>query len=82
MSSTQPADPAGGSSTVNRGYQHEAFLYAGRQEFLQGTLAFIQEAVVAEEPVLVVVESDKIDSLRSELNGTSGGVFFADMAAV
>ncbi len=67
---------------IDEGYQHEAFLYEGYDEFLRGTLEFIQDAVAAEEPVLVVVDSDKIDSLRAELNGGGNGVLFADMAEV
>jgi anti-sigma regulatory factor (Ser/Thr protein kinase) len=63
-------------------YQHEAFLYEGADDFLRGTLEFILDAVAAAEPVLVVVDSDKITSLRSELGATGGDVLFADMAEV
>ena len=43
---------------------------------------FILDAVSAAEPVLVVVDSDKIDSLRGELRGVSDEVLFSDMAEV
>lgn len=80
MEGNQLADPAGGRATPRAGYRHEAFLYEGADDFLQGTLGFILDAVAAEEPVLVVVDSGKIESLRGELSTTSGEVLFADMA--
>jgi anti-sigma regulatory factor (Ser/Thr protein kinase) len=64
------------------GYRHEAMLYEGCAEFLRGTLEFITDAMAADEPVLVVVDAGKIDSLRGELRGRQGGVHFADMADV
>ncbi len=64
------------------GYRHEAMLYQGCTEFLRGTLGFITDAMAADEPVLVVVDAGKIDSLRSELRGRQDGVHFADMANV
>ena len=82
MAMGQLLDTTSGPSALDEGYQHEAFLYEGSDEFLRGTLEFIKDAVAAEEPVLVVVDSDKIDSLRAELNGGCDGVLFADMAVV
>jgi anti-sigma regulatory factor (Ser/Thr protein kinase) len=82
MEGSPLAEPVPGPAGPCAGYQHEAFLYRGHEEFLQGTLEFIREAVAAAEPVLVVVDSDKIDSLRRELRGISGEVLFADMAEV
>ena len=52
------------------------------KNFMQGSLDFILDAVAAAEPVLVVVDSDKIDLLRGELRGNSDDVLFADMAEV
>jgi anti-sigma regulatory factor (Ser/Thr protein kinase) len=75
-------EPIPGPAALGAGYQHEAFLYRGHEEFLQGTLDFILDAVAAAEHVLVVVDSDKIDSLRDELHGISDEVLFADMAEV
>lgn len=81
MEGNELADLAPGPATPCVGYQHEAFLYEGPDEFLGGTLEFIRDAVAAAEPVLVVVDSDKVRSLRGEL-GATGGVLFADMAEV
>ena len=77
MERSQVAEPIPGSAALRAGYQHEAFLYEGHEEFMQGTLDFILDAVAAAEPVLVVVDSDKIDLLRGELGGNSDEVLFA-----
>jgi anti-sigma regulatory factor (Ser/Thr protein kinase) len=70
------------SESVGTRYRHEAFLYAGEQEFMRGTLRFIREAVAAEDPILVVLSAAKIDSLSRMLKSDSAHVRFADMAAV
>jgi anti-sigma regulatory factor (Ser/Thr protein kinase) len=64
------------------GFVHEALLYAGLEEFVRGALSFIRAGLEADEPVLVVVDSDKIRALRAELNGDGDRVHFADMAEV
>jgi anti-sigma regulatory factor (Ser/Thr protein kinase) len=71
-----------GSVHQAREFAHEALLYAGEDEFVAGTAAFIREGVEAGEPVLVVVAAGKIDRLREELDGHAGRVLFADMAEV
>jgi hypothetical protein len=48
-------------------FRHEALLYAGRREFLDGTVPFIREGLAVGEPTLVVVDADKIAALRAEL---------------
>ena len=63
-------------------FRHEAFFYSGDSEFLAGAAGFIEDAVQAEEPVLVVVSARKIDLLRGRLRGVTAGVHFADMDAV
>ena len=64
---------------VERGFSHEALLYAGDESFLAGTMPFIREAVAADEAVLVAVDRSKIELLRSNLNGEADRVLFADM---
>ena len=66
----------------NRGYRHEALLYANPEEFMGGTLPFIRDAVAAEEPTFVLLEAHKIDVLSRELEGDAARVCFADMAGV
>jgi anti-sigma regulatory factor (Ser/Thr protein kinase) len=63
-------------------FAHEVLLYAGPDEFVAGCAAFVREGIAADEPVLVVVGSEKIDLLREELNGPAEDVTFADMAEV
>jgi anti-sigma regulatory factor (Ser/Thr protein kinase) len=61
------------------GFRHEALLYAGDQEFLAGTAAFIRDGLSADEAILVVVSAAKIAALRDELGPDADGVQFADM---
>jgi anti-sigma regulatory factor (Ser/Thr protein kinase) len=63
-------------------FQHEAMLYAGREQFVSDTASFIREGLAADEPTLVMVTADKIGWLRDELNGEAAGVEFADMGEV
>jgi anti-sigma regulatory factor (Ser/Thr protein kinase) len=71
-------------SAVERdtGFRHEALLYAGDDEFVDWTSAFVREGVEAGEPVLVVVPAAKIEWLRERLNGNADRVCFADMSEV
>lgn len=63
-------------------FRHEALLYAGQSDFLEGTLSFIHDGIGAEEPILAVLDAPKIDMLRSELGGDADWVRFVDMAEV
>jgi anti-sigma regulatory factor (Ser/Thr protein kinase) len=63
-------------------FRHEALFYAGRDDFVRRTGAFLRDAVEAEEPALVVVDAGKIALLREELGDAAAGVRFADMAEV
>ena len=67
---------------MRQGFRHEALLYAGEQEFLDGTVPFIRDAGEREEPILVVVSAEKLELLRSHLNGHGERVRFADMNEV
>jgi anti-sigma regulatory factor (Ser/Thr protein kinase) len=67
-------------TTPTDSFLHEALLYAGEQEFLDGTVPFVRDGVAAGEPVLVVVAGEKIALLREALGDDAGGVRFADMA--
>ena len=63
-------------------FAHEAFLYAGLDDFVEGCAAFIREGVAAGEPILVVVSAPKIAALREALNGQADHVAFADMSDI
>jgi len=49
------------------GFAHLALLYAGIDDFVQGTAAFLRDGFEAGEPMLVAVSATKIDLLRDEL---------------
>lgn len=66
----------------DRAFRHEALLYAGHDEFLDGTLPFIRDGLAGDEPTLVVVDAAKIAALRAALGGDADRVHFADMAHV
>jgi anti-sigma regulatory factor (Ser/Thr protein kinase) len=63
-------------------FRHEALLYAGHREFLDGTVPFIRQGLADDEPTLVVVDATKITALRQELGGDADRVHFADMAQI
>ena len=63
-------------------FGHEAFLYAGRHEFLNGTVPFIEAGLKNDEVILVMAGSEKIALLRQELGGDQDRVCFADMARI
>jgi anti-sigma regulatory factor (Ser/Thr protein kinase) len=63
-------------------FRHEAFLYAGLDDFAAAMAAFIREGVERREPALVVVGREKLDVLRDTLGAAGDRVLFADMADV
>jgi anti-sigma regulatory factor (Ser/Thr protein kinase) len=68
--------------TPARLFRHEALFYAGRREFLDGTVPFMREGLAGDEPILVVVDAPKIVALRAALGPDAARVRFADMAEV
>jgi anti-sigma regulatory factor (Ser/Thr protein kinase) len=63
-------------------FRHDAVFYEGTDDFVEKLVPFIRGGVDADEPVLVVVNEQKIDRLRAELHGAADRVRFADMARV
>jgi anti-sigma regulatory factor (Ser/Thr protein kinase) len=78
MTATVPETAPG----AHAAFRHEALLYTGDDGFLAGTVPFLQAAIDAREPALVVVSAARIEMLRSILAGTGDYVMFADMATV
>jgi anti-sigma regulatory factor (Ser/Thr protein kinase) len=64
------------------GFQHQALIYEGRGEYLAGTVPFLEAALEAEEPILVVVRRPQADLLREALGRDSREVEFAPMEEV
>ena len=69
-------------NAVQATFRHQALLYAGADEFLEGTLPFLRDGIAAREPILVVVDAAKISALRAALGADADRVLFADMANV
>lgn len=73
-------------SPRHAGYRHEAFLYRGEAEFLDGCVPFVEAALDADEPVLVALVPERLALLRSALEARRGEVDdrvqFVDMSAI
>lgn len=63
----------------HEGFQHDALIYEGPEEFLAGTLPFVRAALEAEEPALVAVGRSQREILEEELGEAAERVRFADM---
>jgi anti-sigma regulatory factor (Ser/Thr protein kinase) len=74
---TQPAPTVAGN-----GYRHEALFYGTTDEFVDQTLAFVRDALAADEPVLVVLAAAKNAQLAAALGVDRDRVEFADMDAI
>ncbi len=61
---------------------HEALFYGGDEEFVAGTVPFINEAIATGEPILIAVSDAKIRLLEANLNGRPGTVRFADITRI
>jgi anti-sigma regulatory factor (Ser/Thr protein kinase) len=66
----------------DRSFRHEAFLYSGDAEFLDGTMSFIRAGIERDDALFVIVDAPKIDLLRCGLGDTASSVEFADMQEV
>jgi anti-sigma regulatory factor (Ser/Thr protein kinase) len=79
------ADPPGDDrveSISQSGLHHQATFYRDRASFLAATVPFLEEGLAAGEPVLVLVEARKIETLRASIGATSKRIQFTDMSAV
>jgi anti-sigma regulatory factor (Ser/Thr protein kinase) len=63
-------------------FHHQAYLYSGRAELVEGCVRFLREGLSDGEPALVVLAAEKLDWLRRALGGDARRVLFADMAEV
>ena len=76
------AAPAGPAAPAAPGFRHEAMLYAGEDDFLDGALRFLREGLERDEPEMVVVEPRKLELLRDALGADAERVRFEDMQDV
>lgn len=63
-------------------FRHEAFLYAGADEFVTGIAGFIDDAMTAGDAVLVAVTADKLKLLTAALGDDEDRVTYADIAEI
>lgn len=66
----------------NPGFQHEALIYEGSDEYLAGTIPFLRAGLAEDQPVLVAVGPDQTALLERELGGDAGRARFVDMREV
>lgn len=64
------------------GFQHEALVYEGDDEYLAGTVPFLRGGLDAGEPALVAVGPAQTALLEGELGKDAEGVRFVDMQAL
>jgi len=62
-----------------RGFDHPALLYRGRDEYLAGTLPFIEAGRAAGEPVMVAVPGPNLAAIRDELGPAAAQITMHDM---
>ncbi|HEU5061961.1 MAG TPA: sensor histidine kinase [Solirubrobacterales bacterium] len=61
------------------GFQHEALIYEGPEDYLRGTVPFLRAAVEADEPAMVAVGHSQREMIEEELGEAAERVRFADM---
>ena len=64
------------------GFQHEALIYDGPDEYLAGTVPFLRAALAAREPVLVAVGEAQSEIIETALGADSKKVRFLNMQEV
>jgi anti-sigma regulatory factor (Ser/Thr protein kinase) len=64
------------------GFQHQALIYDGSEDYLAGTLPFLWAGIEAGQPLLVAVGPEQKALLERELGADAGRVCFLDMREV
>jgi len=64
---------------VSEAFRHPALFYRGIDEYLTGTLSFVEEGLAAGEPVAVAVPGAKLELLRAGLGDSAAQVRLVDM---
>jgi anti-sigma regulatory factor (Ser/Thr protein kinase) len=62
------------------GFVHPALFYADHEEYLAGTVPFIQAGLAAGEPVMVAVPGDNLDHIRTALGSDADRIQLHDMS--
>lgn len=64
------------------GFQHQALIYEGDEEYLAGTVPFLRDALEAGEPALVAVGPSQTELLEGELGRDAKRIRFLNMEEV
>jgi anti-sigma regulatory factor (Ser/Thr protein kinase) len=64
------------------GFQHDALIYDGPAEYLEGTVPFIQAGIASGQRILVAVGPEQTELLQRELGSDGERVSFVDMREV
>lgn len=64
------------------GFEHEAFLYRGEEDFLAGLLPFLREGLEQDEAVVVAEPASRLTLLRDALGDDAAAVTLLDMAEI
>jgi anti-sigma regulatory factor (Ser/Thr protein kinase) len=64
------------------GFEHEALLYRGEEEFLAGLLPFVRDGLERDEAVVVAEPAPRLELLRDALADDAPAVTFLDMAEI
>lgn len=67
------------SAATRNPFAHPALFYRGSDEYLAGTLGFIRDGLVKEEPVAVSVPTANLALIRAELGSDADSVRLLDM---
>ncbi|HSS41109.1 MAG TPA: sensor histidine kinase [Solirubrobacterales bacterium] len=65
-----------------RGFRHEAFFYSSDEEFLLGTVPYLEEGIGAGETVLVVLPEERMQLVKEALGSNAEAVEFWSMGNV
>ena len=64
------------------GFHHEAFFYAGDDEFLEGAVPYLEDGVAAGDAVLVVLPEPRLRLVQESMGATARAVEFWPMGVV
>ncbi|MCC3763780.1 sensor histidine kinase [Glycomyces sp. TRM65418] len=64
------------------GFEHPAFFYSSSEEYLAGTVPFIEAALRADEPAAAAVPKHNLEALRRALGSAAKRVMLIDMTDV
>jgi anti-sigma regulatory factor (Ser/Thr protein kinase) len=73
------------TATLDRivtGFEHEALLYRGEEDFLAGLLPFVREGLERDEVVVVAEPPSRLGLLRDALGDDADAVRFLDMTEI